>query len=49
MSNFKDCLEKIEDSIETAILFTIWCCINFWQLIVVGIVTITAIIFLLEY
>lgn len=42
-------LVKIGDSLDITILFTIWCCINFWQLIVVGIVAITAIIFLLEY
>lgn len=45
----KKCLAKIEDSLDITILFTMWCCANFWQLILIGIVTITAIIFLLEH
>ncbi|GJI51822.1 hypothetical protein ABGS62_00275 [Lactiplantibacillus plantarum] len=41
-------MEKIKDALGTAILFITWCCVNFWPLIVVGTVIITAIIFLLN-
>lgn len=41
-------MERIKDALGTAILFIAWCCVNFWPLIVVGTVIITAIIFLLS-
>lgn len=41
-------MEKIKDALYTAILFVTWCCVNFWQLIVVGIALMTGIILLLR-
>lgn len=39
-------VEKCRDAIGTMILFIMWSCVNYWQLIIVDTVLITTIIFL---